>query len=52
LFLNLGVDIPISILGAEIDKLSPPELVEQFEEILSAKPVVRLIFRPWLSSIV
>ncbi|WJX96013.1 carboxymethylenebutenolidase [Trifolium repens] len=38
-----GVDIPISILGAEIDKLSPPELVEQFEEILSAKPVASFV---------
>lgn len=32
-----AVDIPYSILGAEIDRLSPPELVRQFEEILSAK---------------
>jgi len=39
-----GVDIPFSILGAEIDRLSPPELVKQFEEILSAKSAVRLIF--------
>lgn len=39
-----AVDIPYSILGAEIDRLSPPELVRQFEEILSAKSAVRLIF--------
>ena len=32
---------PIAILGAEIDQLSPPELVKQFEEILSSKPEVR-----------
>ncbi|KAF7813755.1 endo-1,3-1,4-beta-D-glucanase-like [Senna tora] len=31
------VDTPISILGAEIDKMSPPELVKQFEQILAAK---------------
>ncbi|KAH0641181.1 hypothetical protein KY285_037767 [Solanum tuberosum] len=31
---------PIAILGAEIDQLSPPELVKQFEEILSSKPEV------------
>ncbi|MCD7470192.1 hypothetical protein HAX54_009872 [Datura stramonium] len=34
------VKAPIAILGAEIDKLSPPELVKQFEEILSSKPEV------------
>ncbi|KAJ1405637.1 Dienelactone hydrolase [Sesbania bispinosa] len=35
-----GVDIPISILGAEIDNTSPPELVKQFEQILTAKSEV------------
>ncbi|XP_028761230.1 endo-1,3;1,4-beta-D-glucanase isoform X3 [Neltuma alba] len=35
-----GVEIPIAILGAETDKISPPELVKQFEQILSAKPGV------------
>ncbi|RWR93696.1 endo-1,3/1,4-beta-D-glucanase isoform X2 [Cinnamomum micranthum f. kanehirae] len=34
------VKSPISILGAEVDKLSPPELVKQFEEILSGKTEV------------
>uniref|UniRef100_A0A0A9DDU6 Dienelactone hydrolase domain-containing protein n=1 Tax=Arundo donax TaxID=35708 RepID=A0A0A9DDU6_ARUDO len=29
------VKCPISILGAEIDKMSPPELVKQFEQVLS-----------------
>ncbi|CAJ1941228.1 unnamed protein product [Sphenostylis stenocarpa] len=32
-----GVDIPIAILGAEIDEYSPPELVKQFEQVLAAK---------------
>ncbi|XP_049354559.1 endo-1,3;1,4-beta-D-glucanase-like [Solanum verrucosum] len=32
------VEAPIAILGAEIEHLSPPELVKQFEEILSSKP--------------
>ncbi|KAK7363692.1 hypothetical protein VNO77_05843 [Canavalia gladiata] len=35
-----GVDIPISILGAEIDQISPPELVKQFEQVLAAKSEV------------
>ncbi|KAA0049403.1 hypothetical protein IC582_012743 [Cucumis melo] len=35
-----GVKAHISILGAEIDHMSPPELLKQFEEILSAKPEV------------
>ncbi|THG19083.1 hydrolase tropI-like [Camellia sinensis] len=32
------VKCPISILGAEIDRASPPEQLKQFGEILSAKP--------------
>ncbi|XAR54616.1 Lysozyme [Bertholletia excelsa] len=35
-----AVKVPISILGAEVDRLSPPELVKQFEEALNAKPEV------------
>lgn len=35
-----GVKVPISILGAEIDKMSPPELLNQFEDVLAAKPEV------------
>ncbi|KAJ4894401.1 alpha/beta-Hydrolases superfamily protein [Raphanus sativus] len=35
-----GVKVPIAILGAEIDQLSPPALLKQFEEILAAKPEV------------
>ncbi|KAM7254102.1 hypothetical protein ACFE04_031784 [Oxalis oulophora] len=31
---------PIAILGAETDKISPPELLKQFEEVLSTKPEV------------
>ncbi|QHO21265.1 Endo-1 [Arachis hypogaea] len=32
-----AVDIPIGILGAEIDQVSPPELIKKFEEVLKAK---------------
>ncbi|KAI3459339.1 hypothetical protein Pfo_016002 [Paulownia fortunei] len=35
-----GVKVPISILGAEIDQMSPPELVKQFEIALNTKPEV------------
>ncbi|KAM1304539.1 hypothetical protein ACFX1X_022304 [Malus domestica] len=35
------VKVPISILGAEIDRMSPPEVVKQFEEVLTAKPEVK-----------
>ncbi|KAJ0034024.1 hypothetical protein Pint_24934 [Pistacia integerrima] len=36
----LWVEVPIAILGAEIDQFSPPSLVKQFEEILTAKSEV------------
>ncbi|KAK4283625.1 hypothetical protein QN277_000555 [Acacia crassicarpa] len=36
-----SVEVPIAILGAEIDQMSPPELVKQFDQILSAKPGVQ-----------
>lgn len=35
-----AVKAPTSILGAEIDQISPPELLKQFEEVLSTKPEV------------
>ncbi|EPS69745.1 hypothetical protein M569_05020 [Genlisea aurea] len=35
-----GVKVPISILGAEIDKASPPELLIQFEAALKSKAEV------------
>lgn len=34
------VKCPIAILGAEIDKTSPPELVKQFEQVLSSNSSV------------
>ncbi|XP_078149175.1 endo-1,3;1,4-beta-D-glucanase-like isoform X1 [Carex rostrata] len=34
------VKVPVSILGAEIDLTTPPEVTKQFEEILSTKPEV------------
>ncbi|KAK9672052.1 hypothetical protein RND81_12G072800 [Saponaria officinalis] len=34
------VKVPLAILGAEIDHMSPPELVNQFEAVLNAKPEV------------
>lgn len=36
----LGVKVPIAILGAEIDKMSLPELVKEFKAALEAKPEV------------
>lgn len=35
-----GVKVPIAVLGAEFDQVSPPELVKQFEDILATKPEV------------
>ncbi|KAF7145857.1 hypothetical protein RHSIM_Rhsim04G0208400 [Rhododendron simsii] len=35
-----AVKVPISILGAEVDIMSPPELLKKFEEALNAKPEV------------
>ncbi|KAL4642652.1 hypothetical protein ACB092_02G035800 [Castanea dentata] len=35
-----GVKVPIAVLGAEIDRHSPPELLKQFEEVLAAKSEV------------
>ncbi|KAJ4968443.1 hypothetical protein NE237_015144 [Protea cynaroides] len=37
------VKSPISILGVEIDHTSPPEILKQFEEILSVKPKVSFL---------
>ncbi|XP_026382741.1 endo-1,3;1,4-beta-D-glucanase-like [Papaver somniferum] len=34
------IKVPISILGAEVDQMSPPELLKEFEEILSIKAEV------------
>ncbi|KAF5175916.1 Endo-1,3-1,4-beta-D-glucanase [Thalictrum thalictroides] len=34
------VKAPLAVLGAEIDQMSPPELLKQFEEVLSVKPEV------------
>ncbi|KAJ4782605.1 hypothetical protein LUZ62_066862 [Rhynchospora pubera] len=34
------VKCPISILGAETDHITPPEMIKQFGEILSSKPEV------------
>lgn len=40
-FVSLSaVKVPICVLGAEIDRMSPPELLKQFEEALAAKPEV------------
>ncbi|KAI4369606.1 hypothetical protein MLD38_018031 [Melastoma candidum] len=35
-----GVKVPIAVLGAEIDRMSPPELLKLFDEALAAKPEV------------
>ncbi|KAK8703777.1 hypothetical protein V6N13_047423 [Hibiscus sabdariffa] len=34
-----GVKLPIAILGAEFDNVSPPELIKQFDDILKASKV-------------
>ncbi|KAG2264329.1 hypothetical protein Bca52824_071408 [Brassica carinata] len=36
-----GGKVSIAILGAVIDRLSPPALLKQFEEILASKPDVK-----------
>ncbi|KAK8578718.1 hypothetical protein V6N13_141999 [Hibiscus sabdariffa] len=36
-----SVKVPITILGAEFDHMSPPKLIEQFEEIVKAGGVRR-----------
>ncbi|CAJ1941218.1 unnamed protein product [Sphenostylis stenocarpa] len=35
-----GVNVPIAILGAEHDTLSPPKLIKQFKHVLDAKPEI------------
>ncbi|KAM0954229.1 putative dienelactone hydrolase, alpha/Beta hydrolase [Dioscorea sansibarensis] len=34
------VKVPLAVLGAEIDRTSPPSLLKEFEKILSTKPEV------------
>ncbi|KAJ4894395.1 alpha/beta-Hydrolases superfamily protein [Raphanus sativus] len=36
-----GVKVPISVLGAEYDQVTPPELVKQFEDVLATKLEVK-----------
>ncbi|XP_010488428.1 PREDICTED: endo-1,3;1,4-beta-D-glucanase-like [Camelina sativa] len=40
-----GVSIPIAVLGAEFDQVSPPELVRQFEDVLASKPEVKIFVK-------
>lgn len=35
-----AIKVPLAVLGAEEDKVSPPELLKEFEEILSSKSEV------------
>ncbi|XP_055960577.1 endo-1,3;1,4-beta-D-glucanase-like [Mercurialis annua] len=35
-----AVEVPVAILGAEIDQHTPPALVKQFEEVLNTKPEI------------
>lgn len=37
------IKAPIAVLGAEIDEMSPPEHLRQFEEVLAARPEVQVI---------
>ncbi|PSS14638.1 Endo-1,3 like [Actinidia chinensis var. chinensis] len=34
------VKAPLAVLGAETDRISPPELLKQFEEVLSVRPEI------------
>lgn len=36
-FFVIGVKVPIAVLGAEFDQVSPPELLKEFQEVLIAK---------------
>ncbi|CAA7012957.1 unnamed protein product [Microthlaspi erraticum] len=36
-----GDKVPVSVLGAEFDQVTPPELVMQFEDVLATKPEVK-----------
>ena len=36
------VQVPIAILGAEVDQYCPPEVLKQFDEALSAKSEVNI----------
>ncbi|PWA64580.1 alpha/beta-Hydrolases superfamily protein [Artemisia annua] len=38
-----GVKVPTGILGAEIDKMSPPELVKEFEAALKANQIEHFV---------
>ncbi|KAK7335820.1 hypothetical protein VNO80_27883 [Phaseolus coccineus] len=35
-----GVEVPIAILGAEHDSLAPPKLLNEFKQVLKAKPEI------------
>lgn len=47
---HADVKVPIAILGAEDDFLTPPALVKQFEEILASKPEVETLLLLQLNS--
>ncbi|GFZ21880.1 alpha/beta-Hydrolases superfamily protein [Actinidia rufa] len=47
-----AVKVPISVLGAEIDRSSPPELLKQFEEALKGKSEVPNPVEKFMISIV
>ncbi|XP_039128173.1 endo-1,3;1,4-beta-D-glucanase-like [Dioscorea cayenensis subsp. rotundata] len=36
------INVPLAVLGAEIDRTSPPSLLKEFEKILSTKPEVSM----------
>jgi hypothetical protein len=44
------VKSPIAVLGAETDMMSPPELVKQFEQVLSSNTGVSSHFEEFKSS--
>jgi poly(3-hydroxyalkanoate) synthetase len=42
----LDVKVPLAILAAEVDHVTPPKLVEEFQAVLEAKKEVKKLEKP------